>query len=123
MILADSSVWIDHIRATNSILFDALDDNNVLGHSMVLGEVMMGSLARREETIGLLAGIPQAAQASHREVITMVERERLFGLGLGYIDAHLLAATRLTSDARLWTRDKRLHDAAARLGVAFSPAH
>jgi hypothetical protein len=42
----------------------------------------------------------------------------LSGLGIGYVDAHLLASVKLTDDARLWTRDGRLAAAAARLDLA-----
>lgn len=94
-----------------------------MAHPMVIGEIALGSLAQREFTIKQLQRLPQIAQATHREVLILVERYQLFSTGLGYIDAHLLSAALLTPEGRLWSRDRRLHDAAVRFGVAFSPTH
>jgi hypothetical protein len=65
-----------------------------------------------------LAALPGATAATHDEVLTLIERHDLAGQGIGYVDAHLLAATRLTEPARLWTRDRRLRSVAQSLGVA-----
>ncbi len=78
----------------------------------------MGSLKDRAIVLRYLNHLPRARLAKDEEVRELVERNRLFGIGLGYIDAHLLTATMLTPEAFLWSRDRRLHDAAARLGVA-----
>ncbi len=78
----------------------------------------MGTLTQREEILGLLANLPQARLASETEVMTLIETRRLFGRGIGYVDAHLLAATLLTDGAALWTRHKRLASAASDLGLA-----
>lgn len=118
MILVDTSVWIDHLRAGLPTLSHLLDGGSVLGHPWVTGELALGSLGRRPEVLGLLANLPQATVATPNEVLTLVERHELFGLGIGYVDAQLLAATRLTPDARLWTNDRRLTAAATRLGAA-----
>ncbi len=78
----------------------------------------MGGLRGRATVLRDMGRLPQAAVATHREILDFVERHRLFGLGIGYVDAHLLASSRLTPGAALWTRDKRLHAVAERLGVA-----
>ena len=83
----------------------------------------MGQLPRRASTIVQLTRLPQAALATSAEVMRLIGEERLFGSGVGYIDAHLLAAVRLTTSARLWTRDKRLETAARKLGVAATRLH
>ena len=119
MILIDSSVWIDHLRSESPLLRTLLLDRRALAHPLVVGEIAMGSVRGRQDLLELLDDLPEAVEADHREVRLLVERERLFGLGVGYIDAHLLASARLTAGALLWSRDKRLHDAALRLGVAF----
>ncbi len=80
----------------------------MLAHPWVTGELALGQLSRRSEILGLLHNLPQAIVATDLEVLTLIENRHLFGLGVGYVDAHLLAATALTPDARLWTRDKRL---------------
>lgn len=119
MILIDSSVWIDHLRTENTLLRTLLLDRSAMTHPLVIGEVAMGSLRDRQDFLELLDDLPKAEEADHREVRLLVERNRLFGLGIGYIDAHLLASTRLTLGVSLWTRDRRLHEAALRLGIAF----
>lgn len=117
MILADTSVWIAHFRASDAGLMARLDAEELLGHPFVIGELAMGNLSQRSATLQFLAELPKAVVASHEEVMSLVERHRLTGLGVGYVDAHLLASTRLTPGARLWTGDQRLGAVAARLGV------
>lgn len=121
MILADTSVWIDHLRSTDPVLADLLDQNVILAHPWVTGEVSLGNLSKRDEVIGSLDRLGQASVATDAEVRRLIENEALYGLGIGYVDAQLLASTRLTRDAELWTRDKRLAQAARRLGCAFTP--
>lgn len=116
MILIDTSIWVDHLRAGDRVLTQLLDDSRVLGHPWVVGELALGRLVRRGELLTLLASLPQAVVATAAEVLTLIDRHELYGLGLGYVDAQLLAATQLTPGARLWTRDKRLAAAAAHLG-------
>jgi predicted nucleic acid-binding protein len=92
-------------------------DGAVLIHPWVIGELALGHLSRRAEILGLLHNLPHAVTATDPEVLTLVENRHLFGIGIGYVDAHLLAATLLTSYATLWSRDRRLASAAIRLGI------
>jgi predicted nucleic acid-binding protein len=119
VILTDSSIWIDHLRSENPLLRALLDDGRIVGHPLVTGEVAMGSLRRRQDVMEMLDDLPQATEADHGEVRLLIERTELFGRGIGYLDSHLLASTQLMPGAKLWTRDRRLHDAALRLGIAF----
>lgn len=121
LFLADSGIWIDHLRSGDTGMRGALMAGRILGHPFVTGEVAMGSLKDRGEVLTLLRRLPQAKTASDGEVLALVERRRLFSLGLGWVDAHLLASTLLTPDAGLWTRDRRLREAAERLGIAGEP--
>lgn len=116
MILIDASVWIDHLRRAESRLQRLMTDKQLLMHSYAIGEIMLGSIASRATVLTTLMDLPQAPIATHEEVLDLIERERLHGLGIGYVDAHLLASARL-ADATLWTRDKRLDLAADRLGI------
>ncbi len=118
MILVDTSIWIDHLRAGHSTLVRLLEREIVLTHPWVIGELALGHLSQRREVIGLLTSLPQATVATTDEVLTLVEGHRLYGLGIGYVDAQLLAATQLTPDAELWTSDQRLAAVASRLGCA-----
>jgi predicted nucleic acid-binding protein len=117
VILVDTSVWVDHLRAGEPALVHLLDHGLVLAHPWVTGELALGHLSQRQDILGLLTGLPSAEIATDAEVLGLIEAEQLYGLGIGYVDAQLLAATRLTADARLWTADKRLAVVARRLGL------
>ncbi|WP_018000593.1 type II toxin-antitoxin system VapC family toxin [Paracoccus sp. N5] len=95
MILVDTSIWIDHLRTGNAELADLLSAGMVLAHPFVIGELALGSLKDRETVIAAMQGLPQAPMASHAEVIALIEARRLFNVGIGYVDAHLIAATLL----------------------------
>jgi len=120
-VLVDSSIWIDHLNKGDTELAALLKRRRVVLHPMVIGEVALGSLANRTIVLEELAALPQATAASHAEVMAMIGWLELPNCGIGYVDAHLIAAARRTSGALLWTRDKRLHAQAERLGVAYLP--
>jgi predicted nucleic acid-binding protein len=107
MILVDTSVWIDHFRNGNERLRKLLDDGEVATHPMVLGELACGHIERREEILALLARLPGISPAPDALVLHSIERRRLWGKGIGWIDAHLLTASLLAA-APLWTLDRRL---------------
>jgi predicted nucleic acid-binding protein len=123
VILVDSSIWIDHIRAANEVLADLLARQLALAHPFVIGEVALGHVRDRVLILQMLRSLPPATVARDSEVAALIEREQLFGLGIGYVDAHLLASARVTDNATLWTRDKRLHAIAERLSVAARVVH
>ncbi len=122
MILVDTSVWVDHLRAGNAVLERLLERGSVLAHPWVTGELALGHLSHRKDILGLLSHLPHAELAADSEVLTLIERRQLYGLGIGYVDAQLLAATQLTRDARLWTADKRLAAAGSQLHLLVDPA-
>lgn len=122
MTLVDTSVWVGHLRAADKVLASLLDTGRVLAHPFVIGELALGDLRQRELVLDALSDLPQASVASDLEVLHFIDRHRLFGRGVGYVDAHLLAAVRLTSGASLWTHDQRLHGVAVQLGLAASLA-
>lgn len=123
MILADTSIWIDHFRQSDTVLSARLDRREILAHPCVIGELALGTLRQRALILELLRGLPQAIVATDAELHAAIDRHALSGLGIGYVDVHLLAATALTPGARLWTRDKRLNAAAARAGVLTEAPH
>jgi predicted nucleic acid-binding protein len=122
VILVDTSVWVDHLRASNKALAALLDAGAVLAHPFVIGELALGNLRQREIVLNALSDLSQASVATDLEVLHFVDRHMLFGRGIGYVDAHLLAAVQLTAGAALWTKDKRLHGVAVELGLAMTPA-
>ncbi|MDE3015660.1 MAG: type II toxin-antitoxin system VapC family toxin [Pseudomonadota bacterium] len=120
MILADTSVWADHLRRNDAMLAALLDAKQIMMHTFVIGELAMEDLRPRQAILGSLRALPHADPVDYEEALVFIEEHRLFGSGIGYVDAHLLASARLSS-ARLWTRDKRLNKAAIRLGLAYRP--
>jgi predicted nucleic acid-binding protein len=118
MILVDTSVWIDHLRRRDARLSELLETGQVLSHPFVVGEVALGNLRQGVEIVEGLRSLPRAQAATDEEVLQFVEQHSLAGAGIGYLDAHLLAAVRLTPGATLWTRDRRLQSVAERLGLA-----
>lgn len=118
MILVDTSVWIDHLARGDSELQSLLEEGEVLMHPYIVAEISLGSLNQRDETVGALQALPEIPLVRHVEVMAFLNNERLFGVGIGYVDLHLLAATRLAVGTSLWTRDRRLLQAALKLNLA-----
>jgi len=123
VILVDSSVWIDHLRVPDEALSASLARREVLVHPFVIGEVALGTIRPRDAVLTSLRKLTSATVARDADVIYLIERYRLFGRGIGYVDAHLLAAVRLTPLAVLWTRDRRLLGVAGELGLAARLPH
>jgi predicted nucleic acid-binding protein len=121
LILVDTSVWIDHLRADNSALNRLLDAGHVLMHPFVIGELALRRMRQREMILAALSDLPRAEFATDAEVLGFVDRQALFGRGIGYVDVHLLASVRLTPGARFWTRETKLRDVAEELGLAMTP--
>lgn len=119
MILVDTSVWIDHLRTGIEPLSDALLQNRVHTHPMVMGELACGHLKNRRELLNEWSRLPKVTEASHDETLFMIEHHQLMGRGLGFIDAHLLASCKINQACRLWTRDKRLLQLAKEIGIAY----
>ena len=119
MILVDTSVWIDHLRSGEPRLAALLKEFRVLTHPMVIGEPACGNLQNRREVLSSLDSLPAAPVADSEEARFFIERHRLAGRGIGFIDVHLLASASLAEPCRLWTHDRRLHRTAAGLGLAF----
>ncbi|MGH8191280.1 MAG: type II toxin-antitoxin system VapC family toxin [Rhodanobacteraceae bacterium] len=119
MILADTSVWIDHLHGANHTLQDLLQANEVACHPCVIGELACGSLAKRREVLAVLAQLPQVPQASHAETLWLLDHHHCYGRGIGWVDTHLLASTALALETQIWSRDKRLMAVATELGLAW----
>jgi predicted nucleic acid-binding protein len=117
MILADTSVWVDHFRVGDNELRKQLLNQNIVMHPWIVAELALGSLPNRVRTIAFLEQLPVLPLARIDEVRQMIEARRLYARGIGVIDAHLIASTLLNPPTRLWTRDKRLADIAKTLGI------
>jgi predicted nucleic acid-binding protein len=118
MILVDTSVWVDHLRHGDVSLSQHLSQAQVMCHPMVVGELACGNLKSRAVVLALLADLPSASVASEAEVLSFIQAQSLFGLGIGYVDVYLCASAKLHG-VQLWTRDKRLQAVAERLGLAY----
>ncbi|RYE11401.1 MAG: type II toxin-antitoxin system VapC family toxin [Hyphomicrobiales bacterium] len=117
MILADTSVWIDHFRSPEPMLMQLAQTSELLLHPFVIGELAMGSLAERKLRLRLWAMMPSLPAAPLDDVLALVETRRLYSRGIGYADANLLASSLVAAGSLLWTRDRRLQDIARELGV------
>lgn len=119
MILIDTSVWIEHLRQGDKTLARLLNNNQALIHPFVIGEIACGNLAARDEVLSKLKGLSTLPSVTEAEVLYFIEHHQLMGLGIGYVDAHLLAATASATPVRLWTRDKRLKAVADTMGLSY----
>ena len=118
VLLADTSIWVDHLRGGDAVLSSLLDQGRVLGHPFILGELALGGLRGRDNVLGALGALPQATLATSEEVMAMIAARRLWGRGIGWVDANLLAAVALTPGTRLWTRDRGLAALAGELDLS-----
>lgn len=122
MTLVDTSVWVDHLRRGDSRLAALLESAAVLVHPFVIGEIACGNLRDRAAILELMQALPMAIAAEPDEILVYVDRYRLYGQGIGYVDVSLLASVALTDGATLWSRDRRLQSIADKLGLAFDEA-
>ena len=120
MILVDTSVWIDHLSVGEDRLDALLNGGRVMAHPFVIGELACGNIHNRAEVLKLLKNLPQAPVASQEEMLFFIDNNKLMGRGIGFIDAHLMAATAMADSSRIWTRDKRLERAASDLNLAIT---
>lgn len=117
MILADTSVWVEHFRSGNQTLRQRLEGGRIAIHPLVVAELALGSLKHRKTTLAWLDLLPRLKLALLEEVRALIEARRLYGLGIGLVDAHLIASVLLSANAQLWTKDKPLRKVAESLGV------
>jgi len=120
-VLVDTSVWTSHFKHGNDSLVHLLEQDLVLTHPLIIGEIACGTPPNRLETLADLAGLRQSQQASIQETMALIESRRLYGMGCGLVDMLLLASTLLTQGAELWTLDKRLNAIAERVEVRHRP--
>ncbi|NIP37653.1 MAG: PIN domain-containing protein [Candidatus Dadabacteria bacterium] len=118
MILAHTSVWIDYFRSSNSHFSDLLENDRIICHELVIGELACGNLKNRKEILRLLNNLRNIEPASFHETLYFIEENKLMGKGLGWVDVSLLAST-IINDCILWTMDKRLSSAAKKLKVNY----
>ncbi len=122
-VLVDTSVWVGHLRKKEPHLVALLEQNQVLMHPMIRGELACGYLHNRDQILGLFKDLPQATQATDDEALYCLEAHSLMGKGIGFVDLHLLASVLLTKKTLLWTRDRRLHKLALSLNVCMVSPH
>lgn len=118
MVLVDTSVWIVHFRLGESCLEALLVEGKVACHPFIIGELACGNISKRKEILGLLEALPEAVEVSHEEALHFIEQNKLMGIGLGYVDVHILASARL-SGIPIWTKDRLLKASADRMNIAF----
>ena len=118
VVLADTSIWIDHFNQGDSRLEYLLNENEVVTHPFIIGELACGNMKNRTLIFGLLHALPSIPEISKEEFFSFLDHHRLFGTGLGYVDVHLLASA-LISNCVIYTRDKSLLSSAIKLKIAY----
>lgn len=116
-ILADTSIWVHHLRYGDSELSHFLTAGDIVVHDHVVGELCLGGLSR--QSLATLQLLHRCTPASHEEAMHLIRERRLAGRGLGYVDTHLLAAA-LIGHLQLWTLDKALQQIAAECGCGLA---
>ena len=119
MVLVDTSVWVSHLRHGNSRLQKLLDESRVVCHPFIIGELACGNIRNRAEIISLMQSLPMLEVIEHEELLLFIEHNKLMDSGLGFVDAHLLAAA-ILAGIPLWTQDKKLKQVCCRLNIDFS---
>lgn len=120
MVLVDTSVWIRFLygnQAYRRELDGLLNANEVLGHDLVYGELLIGDRGGRTQTLVAYERMQQAKMVPHDIVVQLVEARGLHGRGVGWIDVHLLASA-MVERAKLWTADPRFAAVVEELGMA-----
>lgn len=117
MILADTSVWIDHFRRPDPELQRRLNNDEIAMHPFVVGELALGPLPNRKRMLTYLDHLPRVRIVQQDEVRQMIEARSLHNRGIGLIDAHLIASVLINPGTQLWTRDTSLRRIAEDLGI------
>ncbi|MBI5191436.1 MAG: VapC toxin family PIN domain ribonuclease [Nitrospirae bacterium] len=118
MVIVDSSVWIAHLRTGDVGLDELLDEDRVTCHPFIVGELACGNLANRAEILSLLRSLPTAASVEHEELMWFIENYGLMGIGLGFVDMHILASAMLAMTP-VWSLDRRMGEVAGELGLGY----
>lgn len=121
MILADTSIWIDHLKHGDADLSARLFAGIIVCHPLVVAEIALGSLKDRSEVLDLLDRLPGLPVADLEEIRVLIETRRLYSRGIGYVDASLIASCLLEPGTTLWTRDRRLDAVAGEIGIVAAP--
>ena len=116
-VLVDTNIWIDHLRQTEPVLVDLLERDQVCVHQSVITELALGNLKDRSIFLKALERLMVVRSVDDQGVRHFVEERRLWGRGLSAVDVALLASALVTPGVALWTRDKRLRQAAHDVGV------
>ena len=115
------SVWIrflSNLEPFASELYRLLTIEEVAGHQLVYGELLVGDRGGRSKLLAAYDLMPQAPLVPHTEVVGFVRDRHLHGRGLGWIDMHLLASA-IIDRLQLWTADRRLEILAQEFGVSY----
>lgn len=121
MILADTSIWVDHLRSSNPTMVSLLNRGKIAMHPCVVAEIALGSLNNRTLKLGAMDSLRRVKVAQLSEVRRMIEAHALYSKGIGLTDTHLIASCLITPGTQLWTRDAAMMRAAAPFGILVGP--
>jgi predicted nucleic acid-binding protein len=118
MVLVDTSIWVAHLRKGNRQLELMLMDAEVICHPFIIGELACGNIKNRNEILSLLKSLPSAPVLEFDELMFFIDENQMMGIGIGFLDVHLLASARIAGTS-LWTADKKLKSAANKLSLNY----
>lgn len=121
MILADTSIWVDHLRGRNPEMERRLSRGQIVMHPFVVAEIALGSLHSRRARLDDMDALLEVKVARLNEVRNMIEAHSLYSRGIGLTDACLIASCLMTPGTQLWTRDAAMERVAKALGISVSP--
>jgi predicted nucleic acid-binding protein len=120
MILADTSIWVDHLRSSDPEMEQRLGRGQIVMHPFIVAEIALGSLRNRRKRLDELEALLEVNVAQLGEVRHMIEAHALYSKGIGLTDAHLIASCLMTPGTQLWTRDSALKNVARTLRILFT---
>jgi predicted nucleic acid-binding protein len=117
VILADTSIWVDHLRNRNLEMEKRLIRGQIVMHPFIVAEIALGSLHNRRKKLDDMDALLEVKVAQLHEVRHMIEAHALYSKGIGLTDAHLIASCLMTPGTQLWTRDADMKNVAKALGI------
>jgi len=118
-VLVDTSVWVDHFKETNPELSDLLEQDRVLTHPMIIGELACGTPPDRENLLAYFMNLQQPYVARLADMLDFVAKQKIYGCGCGFVDINVLLSARITPGVKIWTRDKRLAQLARTFDLSY----
>ena len=121
-IIVDSSVWINFFKKhpDTKLLNSLLLEDWVILHDWIYLELSVGEYGKlRNQILSDLKLLPRLPSAEWEDLLAFIDKEKLFGKGLSFVDVELLFSS-INKNCLLWTQDKTLKTFAMKYKVHFA---